>query len=110
MGQGVHADVVVGDVDAHGLLTHGRLVGVTRRLVVVGKRDDGRAVDLAVRVRRAVVFVRLLEVFGVHGDHGSLQTRKKKTSKINIQNPQAIQILHERFESNICYLRKRFQL
>lgn len=32
VGKGIHADVVVGDVDAHGLLTHSGLVGVTRRL------------------------------------------------------------------------------
>ena len=41
MGQGVHADVEVGNVDAHGLLTHGGLVGVPGRLVVVGEGDDG---------------------------------------------------------------------
>ena len=32
VGQGVHAHMVVGDVDTHGLLAHSRLVGVTRRL------------------------------------------------------------------------------
>ena len=32
MSQSVHADMVVCDVDAHGLLTHSRLVCVTRGL------------------------------------------------------------------------------
>ena len=41
--QRVHAHVVVGDVDAHRLLAHGALVRVTRRLVVIGERDDGGA-------------------------------------------------------------------
>ena len=41
MGQCVHAHMEVGDVDTHGLLAHGRLVCVTRRLVVIRKRDDG---------------------------------------------------------------------
>ena len=40
MCQGVHTDVEVGDVDTHGLLPHGRLVGVPGRLVVVGERND----------------------------------------------------------------------
>ena len=40
MGQGVHADMVIGNVHAHSLLAHGRLIGVTRRLIVVRKRDD----------------------------------------------------------------------
>ena len=40
MGEGVHADVEVCDVHSHGLFAHGRLVGVTRRLVVVGEGDD----------------------------------------------------------------------
>ena len=32
MGERVHANVIVGDVDAHRLLAHSRLVGVTGRL------------------------------------------------------------------------------
>mmetsp|Transcript_37572 Transcript_37572/g.94847 ORF Transcript_37572/g.94847 Transcript_37572/m.94847 type:complete len:646 (-) Transcript_37572:1836-3773(-) len=79
----VHAVLVVGAVHAHGLLAHGGLVGVTRRLVVVGEGDDGRAhaqdhgrVDLAVRVRAAVralrVVARGLQVLDGHGDHGRL--------------------------------------
>jgi hypothetical protein len=32
-----------GQVDAHRLLAHGTLVRVSRRLVVVGERNDGRA-------------------------------------------------------------------
>ena len=40
VGQGVHSDVEICDVDTHGLLAHGRLVGVPGRLVVVRKRDD----------------------------------------------------------------------
>ena len=35
MGQGVHPHVEVGDVDAHGLLTHGRLIGVPRGYLLV---------------------------------------------------------------------------
>mmetsp|Transcript_19783 Transcript_19783/g.45566 ORF Transcript_19783/g.45566 Transcript_19783/m.45566 type:complete len:498 (-) Transcript_19783:580-2073(-) len=57
MRQRIHPQLVVGDVYAHRLLAHGRLVGVTRRLVVVGEGDDRgadaedhRRVDLAVRV------------------------------------------------------------
>ena len=73
----VHANVIVGDVDAHGLLAHGALVGVTRRLVVIGKGYDAgahaqyhRRMDLAVGVRGAVLL--LLEVLGIHGDHARL--------------------------------------
>ena len=40
MCQRIHADVEVGDVDAHGLLAHGGLIGITWRLVVVRERDD----------------------------------------------------------------------
>ena len=50
MGQSVHPYMEVGDVDAHGLLPHGRLVGVARRLVVVGEGDDGRT-DTCTRER-----------------------------------------------------------
>ena len=53
----VHAVLVVGRVDAHGLLAHGALVRVTGTLVVVREGDDRGAdaqdhagVDLAVRV------------------------------------------------------------
>lgn len=41
MGQGVHADMEIGDVDTHGLLAHGGLVGVPGRLVVIREGDDG---------------------------------------------------------------------
>lgn len=41
MGKCVHADVEVGDVDSHSLLAHGRLIGVSWGLVVIGKGDDG---------------------------------------------------------------------
>ena len=50
VGQSVHPYMEVGDVDAHGLLPHGRLVGVSRRLVVVGEGDDGRT-DTCTRER-----------------------------------------------------------
>ena len=40
---GIHAHVVVGEGDTHSLFTHGRLVGVTRRLVVIGERNNGSA-------------------------------------------------------------------
>ena len=73
-----HTHLVVAGVNPHGLLSHGRLVRVSRGLVVVGERDDGGAhaedhagVDLAVRVR-ARVAPRLLQVLGLHGNHGSL--------------------------------------
>ena len=56
IGLGVHTRLVVGDVHAHGLLAHGRLVCVPGRLVVVREGNDGRTnpkdhgrVDLAVR-------------------------------------------------------------
>ena len=55
---GVHADRMVERVHPQRLLHHGRLVGVARALVVVGKGDaraaeshDERRVELAVRVR-----------------------------------------------------------
>ena len=41
MGQCVHADVEVCDVHSHCLLAHGRLVRVSRRLVVVREGDNG---------------------------------------------------------------------
>ncbi len=42
MGQRVHAHMEVGDVHAHGLLAHSRLVCVTRRLIMIGERNNGR--------------------------------------------------------------------
>ncbi|GIX64653.1 uncharacterized protein BcabD6B2_40880 [Babesia caballi] len=73
--QRVHPEVEVGRVHPHGLLAHGALVRVARRLVLVGEGDDGGAdaqnhgrVDLAVRVGAAVAAVRL-EVLREHGDH-----------------------------------------
>ena len=79
----VHPHLVVGDVHSHGLFSHGTLVRVTRRLVVVWERDDGRAhaqdhrrVDLAVRVGGRVRVIRVvpgrLEVVDGHGDHRGL--------------------------------------
>ena len=41
MSERVHTHVVVGDVDAHRLLAHGALVGVTWGLVVIGEGNDG---------------------------------------------------------------------
>lgn len=43
MGQGVHSDVEVRDVNSHGLFSHGRLVCVSGRLVVVREWNDGCA-------------------------------------------------------------------
>ena len=43
MGQRVHTNVKVGNVDAHCLFTHSTLIGITRRLVVIRKRNDGSA-------------------------------------------------------------------
>ena len=37
---GVHANLVVGGINSHGLLTHGTLVSVTRRLVVIWKGNN----------------------------------------------------------------------
>jgi hypothetical protein len=61
VGQSVHPDVEVGNVHSHGLFTHGALVSVTRRLVVIGKRNNRGAnsqnhgrMNLAMRVRRTV--------------------------------------------------------
>ena len=58
VGVGVHPHGVAQRVDPQGLLHHGGLVGVARRLVVVRKRDrpaahphDEGRVDLAVRVQ-----------------------------------------------------------
>ena len=80
---GVHTGLVVGDIHAHGLLAHGRLVGVTRGLVVVREGDDGGAdtkdhgrVDLAVGevggARHLGVLPRIGQVRDVHGYHGRL--------------------------------------
>ena len=67
------------DVDAHGLLAHGRLVGVPGALVVIGEGDDAGAdaedhggVDLAVDPRLAVAGPAVLgrvKVLGAAGDH-----------------------------------------
>eukprot|EP00964_Phaeocystis_antarctica_P006427 scaffold3475_cov91-Phaeocystis_antarctica.AAC.2 len=75
--QRVHPQLVVGDVDAHCLLAHRALVGVARRLVVVGEGDDRgadaedhRRVDLAVRV--AVHRVVGAQIRKVHCNHHCL--------------------------------------
>ena len=51
----------VGNVDAHSLFTHSALVRVTRRLIVIGERNNRRTdsqdhggMNLAVSVRRTV--------------------------------------------------------
>ena len=41
VGKGVHTDVEIGNVDPHGLFAHGRLVCVSRGLVVVREGNDG---------------------------------------------------------------------
>ena len=41
MGQRVHTNVKVGNVDAHCLFTHSTLIGIAKRQVVIGKRNDG---------------------------------------------------------------------
>mmetsp|Transcript_10118 Transcript_10118/g.15281 ORF Transcript_10118/g.15281 Transcript_10118/m.15281 type:complete len:422 (-) Transcript_10118:326-1591(-) len=40
VGQGIHSELVVGDVNSHRLFTHSRLICVTRRLVVIGEGND----------------------------------------------------------------------
>ena len=83
IGLGVHTSLVVGHIHAHGLLAHGRLVGVPGGLVVVRERDDGGAhpkdhggVDLTVGevgVTRCLgVVPGIAQVCNVHGYHGRL--------------------------------------
>ena len=77
---GVHALSVVADVHAHGLLAHGGLVGVSRRLVVVGEGNDRGAhaqdhggMDLAVRVGRAAAVLHAgAHGLQIHADHAVL--------------------------------------
>mmetsp|Transcript_16479 Transcript_16479/g.64296 ORF Transcript_16479/g.64296 Transcript_16479/m.64296 type:complete len:1268 (+) Transcript_16479:614-4417(+) len=76
----VHAQLEVGDVHAHSLLAHSRLVGIARTLVVVGEgndraadAEDHRGVDLAVRERRVRgAEAGVLEVTHAHADHHRL--------------------------------------
>mmetsp|Transcript_29662 Transcript_29662/g.73494 ORF Transcript_29662/g.73494 Transcript_29662/m.73494 type:complete len:237 (-) Transcript_29662:2039-2749(-) len=83
--QSVHAQLKVGHIHAHGLFTHGALVGVARGLVVVRERDDGPAdaenhgrVDLTVRVHVLHVTLiprhapRLHQILDGHGNHRGL--------------------------------------
>ena len=66
----------------HGLLAHGRLVGVAGRLVVVREGDDGSTdsqnhgrVDLAVSVcldGGGIIFCSCLQILHRHGNHGGL--------------------------------------
>ena len=82
MCQRVHPDVKVCDVYAHGLLAHGRLVGVPGALVVIGEGDyagadaeDHGGVDLAVGPRLAVAGPAVLgrvKVLGAAGEYGRL--------------------------------------
>mmetsp|Transcript_59656 Transcript_59656/g.129706 ORF Transcript_59656/g.129706 Transcript_59656/m.129706 type:complete len:456 (-) Transcript_59656:728-2095(-) len=76
--EGIHAEVVVGDVNPHGLLAHSALVGVSRGLVVVRERDDGATnaqddagVDLTVGVLVRVA-VGAVQIVDKHGDHARL--------------------------------------
>mmetsp|Transcript_39028 Transcript_39028/g.94366 ORF Transcript_39028/g.94366 Transcript_39028/m.94366 type:complete len:291 (-) Transcript_39028:1653-2525(-) len=75
VGHCVHPNLVIGSVNSHSLLSHGTLVDITRRLVVVGKgnnrstntQNHGR-VNLAVCVSRRVrVFS--VQILGFHGNH-----------------------------------------
>mmetsp|Transcript_57052 Transcript_57052/g.100154 ORF Transcript_57052/g.100154 Transcript_57052/m.100154 type:complete len:607 (+) Transcript_57052:305-2125(+) len=80
VGHRVHAHLEGGQIDAHGLLAHRRLVGVTRGLVVIREGNDGRAdskdhgrVDLAVRESRRIRLVcRQAQIFGLHRHHAGL--------------------------------------
>mmetsp|Transcript_10451 Transcript_10451/g.26303 ORF Transcript_10451/g.26303 Transcript_10451/m.26303 type:complete len:451 (-) Transcript_10451:2197-3549(-) len=86
MRQCVHAHLIVGDVDAHGLLAHRTLIGVTRTLVVVRERNDTATdaenhtgMNLTVRVRGAVHLGALLlhlarvrQIADGHADHHGL--------------------------------------
>jgi len=85
MRQGVHSNLIVASVHTHSLLTHRTLIRITRRLVVVGERDDRSAhsqnhggMDLTVSV--AVLLSLLLlglafplgilsKVMGEHSNH-----------------------------------------
>lgn len=74
MSQSVHPQEVVAGVDAHGLLSHCTLIGVSWRLIVVGERNDACAnseyhgwVDLTVGVSTLLAF--LAQITHVHGDH-----------------------------------------
>mmetsp|Transcript_10450 Transcript_10450/g.26294 ORF Transcript_10450/g.26294 Transcript_10450/m.26294 type:complete len:461 (-) Transcript_10450:2197-3579(-) len=82
----VHAQLVIGDVHAHGLLAHRTLIGVTRTLVVVRERNDTATdaenhtgMNLTVRVRGAVHLGALLlhlarvrQIADGHADHHGL--------------------------------------
>mmetsp|Transcript_9533 Transcript_9533/g.28432 ORF Transcript_9533/g.28432 Transcript_9533/m.28432 type:complete len:545 (-) Transcript_9533:2521-4155(-) len=75
VGHGIHADLVVRRIDSHGLLTHGTLIGVTRRLVVVRERNDGGTdsqnhggMDLTVGVGRRIGLIRI-EIPRIHRHH-----------------------------------------
>ena len=78
MSLGVEPHLVVGCVDAHGLLAHSALIGVSGGLVVVRERDDGRThaqnhrgMDLAVGVCDVPgLFVG--QVIEPHRNHGRL--------------------------------------
>mmetsp|Transcript_38401 Transcript_38401/g.115055 ORF Transcript_38401/g.115055 Transcript_38401/m.115055 type:complete len:461 (-) Transcript_38401:2045-3427(-) len=78
VGHGIHTDLIIRRVNAHGLLSHGALVRITRTLIVIGKGYDRRAdsqyhggMNLAVRVRRRIRRARI-EIFRFHRDHGRL--------------------------------------
>ena len=78
---GVHSGLVVGDIHAHGLLAHSRLVGVPGRLIVVREGDDGCThpkdhgrMDLAMREVGCAGHLGVVPCIGqvsdVHGYHG----------------------------------------
>lgn len=81
IGLGVHTGLVVGDIHAHGLLAHSRLVRVPGGLVVVREGDDGGThpkdhgrVDLTVGEVGGAgdlgVVPGVGQVCNVHGYHG----------------------------------------
>lgn len=91
---GVHALSVVADVHAHGLLAHSGLVGVSRRLVVVGERNDRGAhaqnhggMDLAVRVGRAAAVLHAgSHGLQIHTDHAVLFLLRRHVLDQSVQH------------------------
>eukprot|EP00967_Tisochrysis_lutea_P083235 scaffold115591_cov32-Tisochrysis_lutea.AAC.4 len=96
---GVHPQLVIGDVHAHGLLAHGGLVRVTRRLVVIGEGNDGcadaedhRRVDLAMGV--PVHLVICAQVAEIHCDHHGLFFLSVDLSDVFFADHQTL-VLHD---------------
>mmetsp|Transcript_21736 Transcript_21736/g.71902 ORF Transcript_21736/g.71902 Transcript_21736/m.71902 type:complete len:279 (+) Transcript_21736:1366-2202(+) len=76
MSQSVNSNLIIGGIDAHSLLAHSRLISITRRLIVVGERNNTRAntedhcrVNLTVSILVEVVAANVLHQ---HGNVASL--------------------------------------